>query len=56
MRKLIIAVLSIVVFTIIQLATDNDPFQTGLGIAAFVGVIMYGYDREYKNGIKSEKS
>jgi len=51
-RKLIIAVLSLALYTVILLIRQYDPFALGAGIGTFLATVMYGYHQEYKNGGK----
>ncbi len=49
-RKLIIAILSIIVYGLVLVyGKAIDPFSLGIGLASVLGTVMYGYHQEYKN-------
>ena len=47
-RKLSIAILTIIAFTVILIIKDYDPLALGGGFTTILFTIMYGYSSEYK--------
>ena len=48
-RKLIITLFALIVFAVIIITANADPYAVGAGITGILATVMYGYKHEYRN-------